>query len=331
MKKLWIASAIGLQIAVLLGMAAEREYIRETGRIVFLQTLPVDPRDYFRGDYVRLNYEFSQVNKESAHEAFGSEPVKKGTRIYAVLAQNPEGVAEVVRIAKKKPENGLFIAGRISHPWGLRHGFNEMNVLYGIESYYVQQGRGKTIEEKMSPGPIRHSLEVEVALGKNGTAVLRGHRWGPFATELKILESAAPVSAGRPVESNTVRSGRLSPKLRFSIVNVGSEPRALVIPPDLCSLRLVAIRYDGEKVFGPPGECKTGPEDVHLLAPSERKDIEIDLAESRWHVPGAGGQKAEIGASDRLQRYRILYRSPIGAVWQGKLASQPFMPATLID
>ncbi|OFZ52959.1 MAG: hypothetical protein A2428_08405 [Bdellovibrionales bacterium RIFOXYC1_FULL_54_43] len=331
MKKLWIALAVGFQIVVLLGMAAEREYIRETGRIVFLQTLPVDPRDYFRGDYVRLGYEISQLNKESAQKAFGSEPVKKGTRVYTVLEQNPEGVAEFVKMARKKPESGLFIAGRVNHPSGLRHGFNEMNVFYGIESYYVQQGRGKAIEEKMSPGPIRHSLEVEVAIGKNGTAVLRGHRWGPFATELKILEGAAPVAPGRPAESNVVPSGRLSPKLRFSIINAGSEPRTLVIPPDLCSLQLVAIRYDGEKSLGPPGECKAGPEDVHLLAPSERKDIDIDLAESRWHVPGAGGQKAEIGAGDRLQRYRIVYRPPIGSVWQGKLSSRPFMSATLVD
>ncbi len=38
------------------GFIAYKEYTLRTGTEVILKTMPVDPRDLFRGDYVTLNY-----------------------------------------------------------------------------------------------------------------------------------------------------------------------------------------------------------------------------------------------------------------------------------
>ena len=61
MRKTFIVVAVLMQILVLVYMAGEREYILRNGKIIYLRTAPIDPRDLFRGDYVRLNYEISRI------------------------------------------------------------------------------------------------------------------------------------------------------------------------------------------------------------------------------------------------------------------------------
>jgi uncharacterized membrane-anchored protein len=56
MRKTFIILAVILQLVVLAYMAGEREYILRRGKVIYLRTAPIDPRDLFRGDYVRLNY-----------------------------------------------------------------------------------------------------------------------------------------------------------------------------------------------------------------------------------------------------------------------------------
>ena len=61
MKKSFVILAVILQLIVLAYMAGEREYVLRNGKVIHLRTAPIDPRDLFRGDYVRLNYEISRI------------------------------------------------------------------------------------------------------------------------------------------------------------------------------------------------------------------------------------------------------------------------------
>ena len=61
MRRLFIVLCIAAQILVLGVMAGKREFILATGERVFLRTAPIDPRDPFRGDFVRLRYDISTV------------------------------------------------------------------------------------------------------------------------------------------------------------------------------------------------------------------------------------------------------------------------------
>ena len=45
------------QTAVLAGMVADRVRLLKSGREITLPIVPVDPRDFFRGEYVRLGYD----------------------------------------------------------------------------------------------------------------------------------------------------------------------------------------------------------------------------------------------------------------------------------
>ncbi len=58
--KFW--ALVLLQLFLLAGIVAYRQYWLATGERVLLRTEPVDPRDIFRGDYVRLGYGISTLD-----------------------------------------------------------------------------------------------------------------------------------------------------------------------------------------------------------------------------------------------------------------------------
>ena len=55
-----LVAAVLLQLAVLGGLFVYSQYPLWVGTEVRLATVPVDPRDLFRGQYVRLNYALSR-------------------------------------------------------------------------------------------------------------------------------------------------------------------------------------------------------------------------------------------------------------------------------
>jgi uncharacterized membrane-anchored protein len=60
--RIWLFVAAGLlQTALIALMVADRVQILRSGTEVMLQTRPVDPRDFLRGDYVSLAYDISSV------------------------------------------------------------------------------------------------------------------------------------------------------------------------------------------------------------------------------------------------------------------------------
>src|SRR4051794_471907 len=61
MKLKLLLLVIGLQTAWILGMTITQERALATGTLISLETVPVDPRDMLRGDYVTLSYKISNV------------------------------------------------------------------------------------------------------------------------------------------------------------------------------------------------------------------------------------------------------------------------------
>ncbi|MSU71171.1 MAG: DUF2157 domain-containing protein [Opitutus sp.] len=57
----WLALVGGLQVALLVGWVGYHEWNRTTAPTILLETVPVDPRDLLRGDYMILSYKISRV------------------------------------------------------------------------------------------------------------------------------------------------------------------------------------------------------------------------------------------------------------------------------
>lgn len=168
-ERLVLLLAVGFQMAVLLTMIALRTAPLLTGGTILVRVAPLDPRDFFRGDYVVLGYEFSRIPSEGI-EGLPQERSRAnadqwlGKDVYVALVPDTDGRhwrAKTMSI--HKPTEGAYIRGVLT---------NFSRLEFGIEAYYVQEGEGKKYEEAMR----NHQLSAELAVTADGQAVLRGLR-----------------------------------------------------------------------------------------------------------------------------------------------------------
>jgi len=225
-----------LQILVLTGMIAYRQYWVSTEERVLLRTVPVDPRDIFRGDYVNLNYEISNLDLDSL---LFSEKIRPNDTVFILLKKEPDNTYSAASLSMTMPSSWPFIRGRagyestasrwevkardeagdlhlLSPRWfsGITTGdrvlfcidlrsnvlsffktaegheqkcntgtpllavveeqaetrFRQLRVEYGIESYFVEEGKGREIETARNA----RDLKVEVSLRRDGKGIIRG-------------------------------------------------------------------------------------------------------------------------------------------------------------
>ncbi|MBN1383832.1 MAG: GDYXXLXY domain-containing protein [Elusimicrobia bacterium] len=159
---------------IAIGLIASKQYTLSTGKKVLLETTPVDPRDFLRGDYVVLGYKISTLDLRSIN--YRGNPaypdnlvIKYGENIYIKLEQK-EKYWEAVEIKEKKDikTGDIVIKARVSYAPIHSH---KLVVKYSnIEKYFVPEGQGKKIEKSMSSRKNKGS--VEIIVDKSGNAVI---------------------------------------------------------------------------------------------------------------------------------------------------------------
>jgi uncharacterized membrane-anchored protein len=134
------------------------------GERVLLETIPVDPRDILRGDYVTLGYGISFPDDEILKSALGDEDFDYGRRysgreIFVTLQRDEKGIGTVKSVSMTRPSSELYLRGVITNRWS--------GIGYGIGTYYVPEGTGREIEDR-----IRDADEMKILVD---VRVLRGH------------------------------------------------------------------------------------------------------------------------------------------------------------
>ncbi|WP_234684361.1 GDYXXLXY domain-containing protein [Bradyrhizobium monzae] len=170
-KAVLFGAAVLLQCALLILMVADRVRILREGREVTLQTRPVDPRDLLRGDYVVLGYDISQL---PAGALAGQPTAERNPVVFVKLAPDANGLYQAVSVhaepvAVTAPE--VLIRGRVSYSCGStsRTFCDKLTVRYGLESYFVPEGEGKTLEQARN----QQKLRVVAAVLPSGRAAIK--------------------------------------------------------------------------------------------------------------------------------------------------------------
>jgi uncharacterized membrane-anchored protein len=147
--KIWLSRIILiLQLAGLLGIYSYHSRIEKAGRTYLIKCAPIDPRDLLSGDYVSLRYEIS-----SLPERF-QELDHTNREVYISL--QPSGPAwEVQDVGEVPPAGGT--------PYLKGHG-NGREIKYGIERYYVPEGKGKNVP---------NDLYAQIVIQPGGIAQLK--------------------------------------------------------------------------------------------------------------------------------------------------------------
>jgi uncharacterized membrane-anchored protein len=125
------------------------------GTPVILKTAPIDPRSLFRGNYVRLNYDISNINKSLTQKHF------KRSEVGYVTLKEEEGVFIATGLHHEKPKSGVYIRGRIA-----RVG-SDYRMKYGIEAYFMPKEKALRAERS-----VRQGANAEVYLLGSGKAAI---------------------------------------------------------------------------------------------------------------------------------------------------------------
>jgi uncharacterized membrane-anchored protein len=173
--RVWLALVIVAlaQTGVLAGMVADRVRLLKTGREITLPIVPVDPRDFFRGEYVRLGYDIGRVPAR----LFDGPLPDPNAAFYVTLERKPDGTWAPIRLSRTWTEESSpdrivlksrALFGRLYANTGTLNAV--LQVRYGIESYFVPLGEGPRLEALARD----KKLAARIAVDKGGNAAIKG-------------------------------------------------------------------------------------------------------------------------------------------------------------
>jgi uncharacterized membrane-anchored protein len=172
-RKILLACAIValVQSGVLAAMVIDRVRLLSSGREITLPIIPVDPRDLFRGEFVRLGYDIGRV---PAGLLEGPAP-RRNSAFYVVIERNAEGTWTPVKVTRAMTQetspDRVVLKGRPTSSWvSWDAPRNVHQVRYGIESYFVPEGQGKRLEDLAR----EKRMAALVAVDRNGNSAIKG-------------------------------------------------------------------------------------------------------------------------------------------------------------
>jgi hypothetical protein len=245
-------------------------------------------------------------------------------RVYTALKAGEGRSAEALYVTDRRPTDDFFIRGRLEYGWG-----DAVRIRYGIETYFVEQGKGLELERGRRRERIQVPLEMEVAVASKGLAVLKSHRWSPLGIGLEFVREP----------------DRNARAMKLKLLNASEGPLAVVdLPGAHCfSLEPVSswhteeLRWVGSDVPRPA----VSDDHVRVLQPGEVHSVHIDLTNASWHVAFGGRPARPVYSLDGNARFRLVYRPPTKKasehleqaelVWHGHLPSRAFSGRGWID
>jgi uncharacterized membrane-anchored protein len=156
LKRAWLkyAAIAALPTLALLYAPIVNYSILLFGQRALLETLPVDPRDFLRGDYVMLDYKIADVRPPAAWEGEDLDYGRKGREVYVSLSLGSDGIASVSSVSEKRP-SGLYLKGRVKEQWS-----GNFTCDYGLGVYYIPEGTGGTLEEAIKDKKVLADVRI---------------------------------------------------------------------------------------------------------------------------------------------------------------------------
>lgn len=153
----WFFVVVAAQAGFLLSWAGYHEWVRSGAEVILVKGRPVDPQDLLRGDYMILGYEIGVLPDSMTKQGDGKPVFRIGEEIW-VLLEKRGAYHEVVAASRARPSAGAnqtLVRGMVTYPRGLGRADNGTGVEYGIEQFFVPEGKGT---------PRFQKLEVELSV-----------------------------------------------------------------------------------------------------------------------------------------------------------------------
>ena len=154
-------------VFILLGMTVIPLYTIMNGEKIILQTIPVDPSDVFRGDYVTLRYEAEEVPLRFVdRDVLKKAESNYGFRVYVAL-EKKDGKHTPVKVSLDKPKEGVYLKGKMNYygkTWnpvtGMESNEESAFIEYSLDKYFIEDNTGLKWEQASAKGDILAEVKV---------------------------------------------------------------------------------------------------------------------------------------------------------------------------
>ena len=161
------AAAAVIQLALIAAMVIDRASVLREGKEIMLQTRPVDPRDFLRGDYVVLSYDISAI---PAGELRKHETKDRAPALFVKLLRTDGFYGAVSAHFEPVPISGneVLIRGDIVN-WRYCGNCERFSIRYGLEKFFVPEGEGRELENARN----ERRLTIVAAVTPSGRAAIK--------------------------------------------------------------------------------------------------------------------------------------------------------------
>lgn len=155
-----------LQIYLPASWAIESDETLSYGKVLKFRTIPVDPKDLFRGNYIALNFENTRITVSDADDW------KEGDNIYIVLNVDEAQFATYSYYEKDKPRPDInFVTATVKHISRSPEPYVEIE--YPFSKFYVEESIAKAAETAYRNAIAEGHNTYAVVMAENGKTVLK--------------------------------------------------------------------------------------------------------------------------------------------------------------
>jgi uncharacterized membrane-anchored protein len=156
-----LAIVVAVQLLILASVIGFKQYTVWTGTTVLLKVEPVDPTDPFRGDYLTVRYEISDIDRGLIDEYIDDTG-------YVELQKGEDGYWHAVAVHDRRGhdfDDTVIIRGEPDYN---QYSRTTLHFEYGIEDLFIPEGSGDQV-----PFGDDVTVAVAVKVDRFGNAVPR--------------------------------------------------------------------------------------------------------------------------------------------------------------
>lgn len=159
-KKLLILALAGIPWIILTGMVVTAYLPIFTGRSYLLPVKVRDPRDFFRGNYVSLQYDFSSVRLDAIrHNLMPGKEYRFGDLLYLTL-RDMGGVLTLTGLyAGHKPDSAIVLKVQPERSFRLED--KGARLTTGLESFFAPKADALAWEDALREGRVFARVSID--------------------------------------------------------------------------------------------------------------------------------------------------------------------------
>ena len=150
--------ALGLLFLILIGFGSIHLVAENYGKSLYLETVPYDPVDLFRGDYVNLQYEIENLDMDLVDKSMYEKVNESGNIYYKIhddagylIYEEDSNPLKAISLVPDRPSGSNYIKTKLFY---IDEYAKKARLSIGLNRFYVPEGTGTELENLSRQGRL---------------------------------------------------------------------------------------------------------------------------------------------------------------------------------